>query len=249
MGRARRVSAHRPHIRIVSKAGATLAMTLTLIIGNKNYSSWSMRPWIAMKVAGIAFAEQVYSLDAPDFKEHVNKVSGSGKVPALADGDVHVWESLAILEYLAERFPEAKLWPSDRKARALARSIAAEMHAGFMPLRRHLPMNVWRPVKPRELTPDVVANVQRIEHVWTDCRTRYGQGGPFLFGEFGAADAMYAPVVSRFHTYAVPVGQVARGYMDAVMALPAWGEWRAAACNEPWVLPQDEVDWPTVLRE
>jgi glutathione S-transferase len=224
-------------------------MSLTLVIGNKNYSSWSMRPWIAMKVAGIAFAEEVHSLDAPDFKQHVNRISGSGKVPALADGDIHVWESLAILDYLAERFPDAGLWPSDPAARAHARAVAAEMHAGFVPMRRHLPMNLWRPVKPRELPDDVAANVRRIESIWTECRTRFGQQDEFLFGRFGAADAMYAPVVSRFHTYAVPIGTVARRYMDAVMALPAWAEWRAAALAEPWILPQDEVDWPTVLRE
>jgi len=121
-------------------------MALKLIIGNKNYSSWSLRPWIALKVAGIAFDEQVISLDAKDFKAQVTKVSGTGKVPALADGDVHVWESLAILEYLAETFPQARLWPADPQARAQARAIAAEMHAGFVPLRRELPMNMWRPV-------------------------------------------------------------------------------------------------------
>ena len=223
-------------------------MTLKLIIGNKNYSSWSLRPWIAMKVAGIAFDEQVISLDAQDFKARVTKVSGTGKVPALVDGGVHVWESLAILEYLAETFPQARLWPADPQARAHARAIAAEMHAGFMPLRRELPMNMWRPVKPRELTPEAAANVARIDAMWTDCRNRFGAGGPFLFGAFGAADAMYAPVVSRFHTYGVAVGPVARAYMDAVMALPAWAEWRAAALREPWILAEDEVDWPTVLR-
>jgi glutathione S-transferase len=223
-------------------------MTLKLIIGNKNYSSWSLRPWIAMKVAGIAFDEQVISLDAQDFKAQVTKVSGTGKVPALVDGGVHVWESLSILEYLAETCPQARLWPADPQARAHARAIAAEMHAGFMPLRRELPMNMWRPVKPRELTPGAAANVARIDAMWTDCRNRFGAGGPFLFGAFGAADAMYAPVVSRFHTYGVTVGPVARAYMDAVMALPAWAEWRAAALREPWVLAEDEVDWPTVLR-
>ncbi len=169
-------------------------------------------------------------------------------MPALADGAVPVWESLAILEYLAEKFPAAGLWPADPAARAEARAVAAEMHAGFVPLRRHLPMNMWRPVRRRELTPDVQADVGRIEAMWTDCRTRFGAGGDFLFGSFGAADAMYAPVVSRFHTYGVELGQAARSYMEAVMALPAWGEWRAAALAEPWVLPEDEVDWPTVLR-
>jgi glutathione S-transferase len=224
-------------------------MALHLVIGNKNYSSWSFRPWIAMKVAGIAFDEQVISLDAKDFKAQVTKISGTGKVPALADGGVHVWESLAILEYLAEKFPQARLWPVEPQARAQARAIAAEMHAGFVPLRRELPMNMWRPVKPRQLTPEAAVNVARIDAMWTDCRNRFGAGGPFLFGAFGAADAMYAPVVSRFHTYGVTVGPVTRAYMDAVMALPAWAEWRAAALREPWILAADEVDWPTVLRQ
>jgi glutathione S-transferase len=223
-------------------------MALRLILGNKNYSSWSFRPWIAMKVAGIAFDEEVISLNAADFKERVTRVSGAGKVPALVEGPVQVWESLAILEYLAERFPAAGLWPSDPAARAQARAIAAEMHAGFVPLRRHLPMNMWRPVKPRELPAEVQVNVRRIEAMWADCRTRFGAGGPYLFGRLGAADAMYAPVVSRFHTYAVEVGAPTRAYMTAVMALPAWREWYAAAIAEPWVLPEDEVDWPTVLR-
>jgi glutathione S-transferase len=223
-------------------------MALALIIGNKNYSSWSLRPWIAMRVAGIAFEETVVSLHAPDFKARVGRVSGTGKVPVLSDGSVHVWESLAILEYLAEKFPRAGLWPTDPAARAYARAIASEMHAGFVPLRRHCPMNVWRPVKRRDLTPEASANVQRIDAMWTDCRKRFGQAGPFLFGAFGAADAMYAPVVSRFHTYDVEVGPAARAYMEAVMALPAWGQWRQAALAEPWVLPEDEVDWPTVLR-
>jgi glutathione S-transferase len=224
-------------------------LALTLIIGNKNYSSWSLRPWIAMKVAGIAFDEVVIPLNAPDFKARVGQISGSGKVPALADGDVHVWESLAILEYLAEKFPGARLWPADRAARAHARAIASEMHAGFLPLRQACPMNMWRPVKKRDLDGDVLANVRRIDALWADCRARFGSGGPFLFGAFGAADAMYAPVVSRLHTYAVEVGSAARDYMAAVMALPAWAEWKGAALKEPWVLPHDEVDWPTVFRE
>src|SRR5258705_8424455 len=196
-------------------------MALSLIIGNKNYSSWSMRPWIAMKATGIPFTEEVISLHAADFKERVSKVSGTGKVPVLSDGDVHVWESLAILEHLAERFPDAGLWPSDPKARGYARAVASEMHAGFIPMRRHLPMNMWRPVIRRELPDDVAANVRRIEHIWTDCRTRFGQGGPFLFGRFGAADAMFAPIVSRFQTYAVAVGAVARDYINAMIGLPA----------------------------
>ena len=223
-------------------------MALTLVIGNKNYSSWSFRPWIAMKVAGIAFDEVVISLDAPDFKSRVLKISRTGKVPALDDNGIHVWESLAILEYLAERFPAAGLWPADPAARAQARAISSEMHAGFLPLRRACPMNMWRPVKKRGLTDEAVANVRRIEAMWADCRTRYGAGGPFLFGPFCAADAMYAPMVARFHTYDVEVDAPARAYMAAVRALPAWREWEAAALREAWVLAEDEVDWPQVLK-
>jgi len=223
-------------------------MTLKLIVGNKNYSSWSLRPWIAMKAAGIPFEEQVISLDAPDFKAVVGAVSGPGKVPVLVDGDVSVWESLAIIEYLAEKFPAAGLWPAAPAARALARAVANEMHAGFQPLRKLMPMNQARAVIKRALTPEAAANVRRIEALWADCRARFGKGGPFLFGKFGAADAMYAPVVARFHTYAVEVSAPSRAYMDAVMALPAWREWHAAALQETWVLPEDEVDWPAVHR-
>ena len=223
-------------------------MGFHLTIGNKNYSSWSMRPWFAMKVAGILFEETVISLNAPDFKERL-KISGTGKVPVLAAGTVRVWESLAILEYLAETVPAAKLWPADAAARAHARAISNEMHAGFLPLRRQCPMNMWRPVKKMELNAEAAANVARIDAMWSDCRARFGAGGPFLFGTFTAADAMYAPVVSRYHTYAVEVGAASRAYMAAVMALPAWAEWSAAAVKEEWVLPEDEPDWPTVLRE
>ena len=221
-------------------------MALTLVIGNKNYSSWSFRPWIAMKTAGIPFEEIVVSLEAKDFKARVGAYSGSGKVPVLIDDAVKVWESLAILEYLADKFPAKKLWPDDPAARAHARVVAAEMHAGFGALRQHCPMNMWRPVTSRGLPEEVSANVKRIEAIWTDCLSR--SPGPFLFGAFSAADAMYAPVVSRFHTYGIAVGTEAQAYMARVMALPAWAQWRAAALQEPWVLPQDEPDWPTVLR-
>lgn len=223
-------------------------MTLKLVIGNKNYSSWSMRPWMAMKIAGIAFEERVISLDDPVFKSELRKLTPAGKVPVLIDGERHVWESLAIIEYLAEKFPAAKLWPADAGARAHARVICAEMHAGFGPLRRHCAMNMMRPPSKRELPPEVQSDVARIDQMWTDCRARFGQDGPFLFGPAGAADAMYAPVVSRFHTYDVEVGREARAYMNAVMALPAWAEWETAARQETWVLPRAEVDWPKVLR-
>jgi glutathione S-transferase len=227
-----------------------MLMTLKLIIGNKNYSSWSMRPWIAMKVANIPFEETVISLNAPNFKDVVGPVSGTGKVPALIDGDVRVWESLAILEYLAEKFPNARLWPADSAPRALARAVSSEMHAGFLSLRRLMPMNMSRPVIKRDLTAEVAASVKRIETMWSECRARFGQKaeGPFLFGAFGAADAMYAPIASRLHTYGVDVSAATKSYIDAVMALPAWREWHAAALKETWVLAEDEVDWPTVHR-
>lgn len=225
-------------------------MGLHLVIGNKTYSSWSFRPWIAMTVAGIAFEETVVSLDDPAFKATVGRHSGAGKVPVLIDGDVVVWESLAILEYLAETFPQAGLWPADRTARAHARVIASEMHAGFTALRRALPMNMARPPMRRDIGADVGRDVARIEAIWREARGRFGEraGGPFLFGPFGAADAMYAPVVSRFHTYGVAVDAGTRAYMAAVMAVPAWAAWTQAALREPWVLPQDEPDWPEVPR-
>ncbi len=223
-------------------------MALTLVFGNKNYSSWSLRPWIAMKATGIAFEEVLVPLHGADFHQRIARHSPAGKVPILIDGDIRVWESLAILEYLAEKFPAAGLWPADRAARAHARVIASEMHAGFQPLRRECPMNVWRPVKRRDLSPEAVANVRRIDAMWSECRSRFGQSGPFLFGKFSAADAMYAPVVSRLVTYDVPVSAAVTSYMDAIQALPAWIAWRDAALRETWVLEHDEVDWPTVLR-
>jgi glutathione S-transferase len=223
-------------------------MALHLIIGNKNYSSWSLRPWLAMKVADIAFTETVISLDDADFKTRVRGASAAGQVPVLQDGEVTIWESLAILEYLAEKFPAAGLWPRAAAARGHARAAAAEMHSGFVPLRRLLPMNMSRPVKPHPLDEAAAANVARIDALWCQCRERFGAGGPFLYGGFCATDAMYAPVVSRLHTYAVEVSPKAREYMGAVMALPAWREWSEAARRESWILPRNEVDWPDVPR-
>jgi len=201
-----------------------------------------------MKVADLAFDETVISLEAADFKTRVMELGGSGRVPVLIDGDVRVWESLAILEYLAEKFPAARLWPESVAARAHARAIASEMHAGFAALRRHLPMNVARPVKFRALDAGAAKDVARIDAIWRQCRAKFGRSGVFLFGAFGAADAMFAPVVWRFHTYAVEVGATASDYMRAMMALPAWNEWRDAARRETWILAEDEVDWPQVLR-
>jgi glutathione S-transferase len=221
-------------------------MALTLIIGNKNYSSWSLRPWIAMKVAGIVFDEKVIPLYEPGSREQVLKYSPAGKVPVLIDGEVSIWESLAILEYLGEKFPAAGLWPADARARSHARVVANEMHGDFQALRKNCPMNLWLPVKQRPQPDEVMNNVRRIDALWSDCRARFGGGGAFLFGSFGAADAMYAPVVSRLHSYGIAVGAVSRAYMEAVMALPAWAEWRSAALKEPWVMQANEPDWPLV---
>ncbi|MCP1731701.1 glutathione S-transferase [Bradyrhizobium japonicum] len=199
---------------------------LKLVIGNKNYSSWSMRPWLALRANNIPFEEVFIPLytDQAD-KDRILAFSKAGKVPTLIDGDVTVWDSLAIIEYLAERFPEAKLWPADRAARAHARAISAEMHSGFMPLRNECGMNLHRPIRAVALSDDARANVARIQEIWAECHLRYGKQGPFLFGAFSAADAMYAPVVHRFRTYAIPVKAEAQHYVDAMMALPAFAEW------------------------
>ena len=218
-------------------------MTLKLVIGNKNYSSWSMRPWLALRANGIAFEEifvPLYTGVAAD-KERLLSFSASGKVPALIDGDVTVWDSLAIIEYVAERFPEARLWPDDRAERAHARAISAEMHSGFVPLRGECGMNLHRPIRAVTLSPDAQANVARIEQIWTECRERYGEGGPFLFGTFGAADAMFAPVVHRFRTFAIPVGPTAQAYMETMMALPAFAEWTVAGLAETLVIDRFEA--------
>jgi glutathione S-transferase len=220
---------------------------MKLVIGNKNYSSWSLRPWIAMTMAGIPFEEIIIPLYEPGSAEAILQHSPAGKVPVLIDGDTHVWESLAIIDYLAELNPKAGLWPDDRAARALARSVANEMHAGFLPLRRACPMNFWLPPKPRPIPDDAMANVRRIDAIWSDCLRRFG--GPFLFGaRFGAADAMYAPVVARFFNYGVAVSPSAETYMQAVMATPAWTAWRSAALKETWVMPNNEPDWPVMER-
>jgi glutathione S-transferase len=225
-------------------------MALRLILGNKNYSSWSLRPWIAMKVAGLAFDEVVIPLFQPGSREEILKYTPAGKVPVLIEGDRYIWESLAILEHLAEKFPDSLLWPQDPIARSHARTVSAEMHAGFSALRRACPMNMWLPPKPRPQSEEVMADVRRIAALWRDCRERFGQksdqGGPFLFGAFGAADAMYAPVVARFHTYGISVDRDAHAYMDAVMGLPAWDEWCAAGSKEPWIMRHNEPDWPLV---
>jgi glutathione S-transferase len=223
-------------------------MALKLIIGNKNYSSWSMRPWIGLKVAGIPFDEEVISLYDEGSRAKILAHSPAGKVPILIDGDVRVWESLAILEYLAEKFSGFGFWPADLAARAHARAISTEMHAGFVPFRSECSMNFWRPPAKRTLSADAQANIARVQEIWTEARATYGAGGPFLFGKFSAADAMYAPVVQRFIAYDIDVSAPVKAYMQAMTALPAWKEWRRAALSEPWVIPTFEYDWPEVKR-
>jgi len=216
-------------------------MTLKLVIGNKNYSSWSMRPWIALRANNIAFEEIFVPLytGAAD-KQKILDVSRSGKVPILVDGDVTVWDSLAIIEYVAERFPDKRLWPEDPAHRAHARSLSAEMHSGFMALRNECGMNLHRPVRAIELSADARANIARIEEIWSDCRKRYG--GPFLFGAFGAADAMFAPVVHRFRTYAVAVSEHTKAYMDTMTGLPAFAEWTRDGIAETIMIERFETN-------
>lgn len=201
-----------------------------LVIGDKNLSSWSLRPWLALTVAGIDFAEVNVRLGRPETKREILRHSPSGKVPCLIDGRTLVWDSLAICEYAAELAPA--LWPADAAARAEARAVSAEMHSGFTALRQNMPMEVCASRPGEGRTPEVEADVARILAIWEACRARHGAGGPFLFGAFSIADAMYAPVVWRFTTYAVAVPPVVRAWMDAMLALPAMQAWRAGAAAE-----------------
>jgi len=220
---------------------------LTLYIGNKNYSSWSMRPWVLMRQAGIPFTERLVRFDSfegqSDFKQEVLKVNPAGRVPVLVNEGVAVWDSLAIAEYLAEKFPDLPLWPRDRQRRAQARSVVAEMHSGFGALRTHCTMNIeaslpdvgeriWRE------QPQVQADLQRITQMWTDLLQ--ASGGPMLFGEFGIADAFYAPVCTRIRTYGLPVPQAVSAYIDRVYALPGVKAWIADALAEHDFVPFDE---------
>jgi glutathione S-transferase len=218
-----------------------LMADLRLVIGNRNYSSWSMRPWVLMRAKQIEFDDVQIPLFQPDSLERKLAYSPAGKVPVLIAGDVHVWESLAILERLAELFPDRGLWPEDEAARALARSVSAEMHAGFEGLRTHMPMNCRARYPGRGREPGVEEEIVRVQSLWRDCRTRFGQGGDFLFGDFGNADAMFAPVASRFQTYGVELGEIEAEYAERVLSHPAVAEWITAAQAEPWTLPQYEL--------
>lgn len=206
---------------------------MRLVVGNKNYSSWSLRAWLAMKVLGIPFQEERIPLYGETSKAEILRYSPAGKVPVLVDGDLHVWDSLAILEYLAEREP--RIWPADARSRARARSISAEMHSGFRNLRQHMSMNIRRRHPGKGRTPESLADVRRVVEIWSECR------GPFLFGPFCGADAMYAPVVLRFRTYEVELPPACRAYADQVLALPALKEWIRDAERETESLPQFDL--------
>jgi glutathione S-transferase len=215
---------------------------LTVVLGNKAYSSWSLRGWLMLRLTGAAFEEEVVPLDRPETKAAISAHSPSGRVPVLVTDGAVVWGTLAIAEYLNECFPEAGLWPEDGAARARARSVAAEMHAGFASLRARLPMDLKR--RPPETGAGILAEgalaeeIARVIAIWTDCRARFGGAGDFLFGRFGAADAFYAPVATRFLTYGVALEGAAADYRDALLAWPDLREWIAAAKAEPWVIEE-----------
>jgi glutathione S-transferase len=215
---------------------------LKLVIANKNYSSWSLRPYMALAMAGIPFEEIFIPFGEPRFGKEIRKVSTAGKVPVLIDGKTTIWDSLAILEYLAETFPGKNLWPKSKAARAMARSVASEMHSSFQGLRNACPMNLRRPPKAIPMTDRAMADVARIETIWRECRKAHGKGGKFLFGKFSNADAMFAPVVARLDTFAIPAAKDTRAYMDAMLSTKAFQAWKAAALKETMIVPEDEVD-------
>jgi glutathione S-transferase len=217
---------------------------MKLIIGNKNYSSWSMRPWMLLTGLDIPFEEEKLSFNDPQWKAKVRRHSPVGKVPVLVDGDVTVWDSLAIVEYVAEKFPDRAVWPRDRAARAHARAICAEMHAGFSHMRNHLGMNCELRLPNVAFDRETQHDIKRVIGLWSDCRARFGQGGPFLCGAFSAADAYYAPVVRRFVTYGVALPDVARAYVATMEELPAMRSWMSAALAE-----HEFVEWDEPYRD
>lgn len=218
---------------------------MKLIIGNKNYSSWSLRGWLAAKQSGLHFEELTVHIDGDDWaamKRGDEKFQPSaGKVPVLWDGDVVVWDSLAILEYLSDKVGRDRFWPKDPAARGMARAMVAEMHSSYLPLRRQCPMNIRARIGGIEVTDDMRDNMIRILGLWAEARARFGKSGPFLFGTFGAADIFYAPVVSRFITYGIGVPGFAQAYMQAVWEHDWMQEWIRAAQDEEWTISQFEV--------
>ncbi len=222
-----------------------MTTSLRLYIGNRRYSSWSLRPWILMRALDIPFEcevipfEETMGTAAYGGTPRIKKVSPTGQVPVLYHEDLVIPDSLAIIEYLGDLYPQKPVWPDDLRERARARAIALQMHAGFAPLRSACGMNFGRPVKAMAVSDAVLADVRRIEAIFADALQR--SGGPFLFGKtFGAADAMYAPVINRLHVYDLPRNETTQGYMDAVMSLPAWRQWHKAALKEPWRIPAYE---------
>jgi glutathione S-transferase len=217
---------------------------MKLIVGNKNYSSWSLRGWLACKQSGLSFEElqvPIYGDDWDEQKKTIGEIAPShGKVPVLWDGDAVVWDSVAIIEYLADKVGRDRFWPKADDARAMARSMVAEMHSSYLALRRQLPMNIRRRVEGTEVGEDAMADIVRILTLWAEARARFGQGGPYLFGSFCAADIIYAPVVSRFLTYGVPAPGFALTYMEAVWEHDWVQEWVHAAESEDWVIEQFE---------
>ncbi|MFO1116839.1 MAG: glutathione S-transferase family protein [Beijerinckiaceae bacterium] len=216
-------------------------MSLTLVIGNKSYSSWSMRPWMLLEGFSIPFEEVVIPLYVEGSKEEILRYTPSGKVPVLIDGATHVWDSLSICEYVAEKFPDRAIWPRAPEARALARSMSAEMHSSFQALRQQCGMVVHRKKGPVDFTPDTLADIARIEAMWAFAHNKHGMDGPFLFGAFSAVDAMFAPVVCRFDVYQPTLSLPTRAYMDAMMATPAWKKWMDGAAAETWRIPRFET--------
>ena len=215
-------------------------MTPTLVIANKAYSSWSMRPWLVMTHFGLPFEEVVVPMGQADTRDTMLRYAPTGKCPSLHRGDIAVWDSLAIIETLADLHPDAPIWPRDPAARAHARSVSAEMHSGFMALRGEAPMNIRRPVRPIALGAAALADAARLCEAITEARTRFGAGGDFMYGAFCAADAMLGPIVNRFHVYGVAVPAPVRAWMDAMMGLPAWRAWARDAAAEPWRLERYE---------
>jgi glutathione S-transferase len=213
--------------------------SLTLVIGNKNYSSWSLRPWMLLKHLGLPFREILIPLDTPQFKDELEKYGPSGRVPVLIHDRLTVWDSLAICEYIAELAGSG--WPKDRVARAVARAVCAEMHSGFANLRMEWPMNARARNRRTPMTPGLEMDLDRIDEIWNDCRRRFGAGGPWLFGEYSIADAMYAPVVLRFKTYGAQISETARWYIATALEDRFLQEWVLAAQSEQWTLADSEV--------
>jgi glutathione S-transferase len=212
---------------------------LKLYVGNKNYSSWSMRPWVALKAAGVDFSDEVIPFDFPAGNPAIKAISESGTVPVLEHDGLKIWETLAIIEYVAELHPDKRLWPADRKDRALARAYCSEMATSFRALRNAAPMNLRYPRKKLEVGEDVKANIKRIEEIWHKNLAR--SGGPFLFGEFCAVDAFFAPVVARLDSYILSEHPVTLAYVKAVKSHPAWIAWATDAAKETWIVPEDEL--------